>query len=87
MEYEFDDIIYDYEDNEYEVRIVVTGFHSGYAGRYDGPWEDCYPDEPPEVEFDVYCEGKLRNDLYEFADYEDILDKAEKHYKELWEII
>ena len=35
-------------------QIEVTRFYPGDPGRYSGPIELCYPEEAPEVEFELY---------------------------------
>lgn len=35
------------------VEITVDSYTPGVPGRFSGPPENCYPDEPPEVEFTV----------------------------------
>lgn len=38
---------------QYELTVKITDYSPGRPGRFSGPWEDCYPDEPEEVEFEV----------------------------------
>lgn len=38
---------------QFELNVEVIDYSPGRPGRYSGPWEDCYPDEPEEVEFEV----------------------------------
>ncbi|WP_236175948.1 hypothetical protein [Pseudomonas pseudonitroreducens] len=38
---------------QYELTVEITDYSPGRAGKYSGPWEDCYPDEPEELEFEV----------------------------------
>lgn len=45
---------------EFETRVAgipcickVTYFSPGAPGRYSGPPEDCYPEEPVEFEFEI----------------------------------
>ena len=40
-------------DREIPVRLDVTYYKPLRQGKYDGPWEHCYPDEYAEVEFDI----------------------------------
>ena len=44
---------YDFADDTLEITVKVTGFHKGRPERTWGAWEDCYPEEPEEIEFDV----------------------------------
>lgn len=74
----FDYTIYDGNDNYYDVEIAVVSFDSGFSGIYDREWENCFPQDDGEIEFDIYFEGELRNDLQDFADYADVYKEAEK---------
>ena len=45
---------------QYEINIggdmfyvEVTRFYGGLPAKTWGPWENCYPEEPAEIEFDV----------------------------------
>ena len=40
-------------DDEEEVTVNVTSYTPGTPGKYHGPWEDSYPDEPAECEYEV----------------------------------
>lgn len=37
----------------YTLEVEITCFTAGRRGVYSGPPEHCYPDEPPEMEFEV----------------------------------
>lgn len=39
------------EDEEFTVS--VDSVRLGRPGKYDGPWEDSYPDEDDEVEYEI----------------------------------
>jgi hypothetical protein len=46
------------DDEELEVEVVGHAYH-GLKGRYYGPAENCFPDEPAEIEFEVaFVDGK-----------------------------
>ena len=38
------------DDCQTEYEVEITYFSPEIPGKYDGPWEDCYPTEPAEVE-------------------------------------
>jgi hypothetical protein len=38
---------------EEDAIAVVISLTRGTPGRYSGPPEDCYPDDPPEMEWEV----------------------------------
>jgi len=40
-------------DREIPVRLDVTYYKPFRVGKYDGTWEDCYPGEDAEVDFDI----------------------------------
>ena len=46
-----------YTTVELELEINVTSYSPGTPGRFTGAWEDCYPEEPAEIEFDVLLNG------------------------------
>jgi len=61
-------------------QIKVTSYSPAVAGRTWGRYEDCYPDEPEEFDFDVYdrrgrrakwLERKIRDEDFDkvLADY------------------
>ena len=57
----------DRDDREWHITATVS---PGRHGRYGGPPEDCYPDEPPEINtFDARCldTGQRIDDMNEFA--------------------
>lgn len=39
--------------DQYELQVKVINYSPGQEGKYSGPWENCYPAEPEEVEFEV----------------------------------
>lgn len=41
------------EIQEVPCLIGVTSYTGAIEGRITGPWEDCYPGEPAEIEFEV----------------------------------
>lgn len=41
---------------ELECEVVVSMYDQGCLGKYSGPPEDCYPDEPPEIELEPVVE-------------------------------
>ncbi len=49
-------------DDDEEVTVVVDSYNAGTPGKYYGPWEDSYPEEPAECEFAV-----LRKDGTEYT--------------------
>jgi hypothetical protein len=46
------------EDGEIETTVEFQcRYYPGNPGRTTGPWEDCYPPEPAEVEYDAVVGG------------------------------
>ena len=41
------------KDLEVELSVEIDFYQPFVEGVYSGPWEDSYPDEPPEVEYSV----------------------------------
>lgn len=39
--------------NDVPCIIGVTVYEAAISGRYDGAWEDCYPDVASDISFDV----------------------------------
>lgn len=50
---------------EHKGMEIEFTYHAGTPGRFSGPPEDCYPDEPAEVEID----GVYVSDWDEFAEW------------------
>lgn len=61
-------------DREIPVRLDVTYYKPFRRGKYDGPWENCYPDEDAEVDFDIKTpKGYNANFLFKFLLPEELL--------------
>lgn len=39
--------------NEIPVRVDIVYYKKEVPGKYDGPWEHCYPTEPAEADVDI----------------------------------
>jgi len=76
----FSRLVKDREGNEVEVEYrVEANFTPGAPGKLSGPPEDCYPDEPSEIEYtrvlEVVGKGEKVVDLAAFIES---LDKADE---------
>ena len=54
------------EMDEYLLQVEVTDYTPGDPGRTYGAWEDCYPPEPEEIEFEVTSGWRFDDDGGEF---------------------
>ena len=64
-------------DIHVEIDVTISYHQPEIIGKHYGDWEDCYPDEPAEVEFLVMTSG------YEFLQDDDdftqlVLDKMQE---------
>lgn len=62
------------------VLVTVTYFTPGIPGRYSGPPDLCYPDEPAEIDYEI--SDLNGNPIYvEVSDFdhEDIIATVERH--------
>jgi hypothetical protein len=66
---------FDIEDIEYMV--TVSYFDPGRPGRLSGPPEDCYPDDPWEIEFEPNVEATS-----EVIEFETFVELYASHYYE-----
>lgn len=39
--------------DNFEFTVQITDYSKGYPAKTWGAWEDCYPEEPEEIEFTV----------------------------------
>ena len=67
------------QDIHVELDIQVDYYQPPIAGKYDGAWEDSYPDEGAEVEYTVLTAG------YEYLEDDDwimdiVLDRMQEVY-------
>jgi hypothetical protein len=65
------------------IPIHVYSYFHGLSGRYSGPPEDCYPDEPAELEWEPESSDK---DLNQYIN--DLPEKEKNHIEMLiWQQI
>jgi hypothetical protein len=56
---------------DWDIKVHVTHFYSGAPGRTSGPPENCYPEDPPEIEYSVElmnCENKSNEERISIID-------------------
>lgn len=68
--------------DEFDFTVRITDYSPYRPGKYTGPWEDSYEDEPEEVEFEL-VDGMIYDDNGEnprMMSKEELDDAYAKHF-------
>lgn len=60
------------------LEITVTSYFPGDPGRTSGPPENCYPPEPPEIEFEIrtLTGHELSESDFDAAEWDTLIDEV-----------
>lgn len=75
------------EMDEYELEVEVTDYTPGDPSRTYGAWEDCYPPEPEEIEFEVISGQRFDDDVAVDLTKEECTQVAYDHSELIEEIL
>lgn len=75
------------EMDEYVLEVEVTDYTPGDPGRTYGAWEDCYPPEPEEIEFEVISGQRFEDDVAVDLTKEECQQVASDHCELIEEIL
>ena len=69
----------------YDLVVEITHYSAGYRGVYNALPENCYPDEPDELEFDVIAGIETDEDGTEIEMTKEQLAEVQNEYADLIE--
>jgi len=74
----------DKDEDTVEVAVEVEHYRPYQEAYITGLPEDCYPEEPAEVDYLLYyLDGSSAEGMREYVDEDVIIDKMEEYYNEV----
>ena len=69
---------------EIEFTVKITSYHPADPGRLSGPYDQCYPPEPAEIEYTLTTAAgfEIPYDLFTEDEWEAICDEVLDTYEE-----